>query len=114
MHRIYLKLFFVCLSCAISDTKFIPWLSNTLQLHRLLPNSSASRCDAKCQGLAALAEHILALPTVIYSHSNLNALIKETIRKTGWAPGEYLSGVKEFIELNKGHREVIESNINKS
>lgn len=87
-NTMHLKLFGVLIMYVYTtDAKFIP---NTLQLHCLLPNSVASRCDAKCQGLAALAEHILALPTVIYSHSNLNALIKETIRKTGWAPGEYL------------------------
>lgn len=37
--------------------------------------------EAKCQGPAAFTEHILVLPPVIYSRSNLNALIKETIWK---------------------------------
>lgn len=90
-NTMYLKLFFfVFIMSCITDTNFIPCFSNTLQPHCLLLNSSVSLCDAKCQGLVASAEHILVLPTVIYSHSNLNALIKETIRKTGWALGEYL------------------------
>lgn len=51
---------------------------------------------------------------MIYLHSNLNALIKKAIGREDGHLENNIYNINFFIELNKGHREVIESNINKS